>query len=55
MSYLLHQHEALGVRDDLGGIQSLLKVLEELLLVTLELGDAADELRDLRRPGYAHP
>jgi hypothetical protein len=42
-AYLLHQHEALSVRDDLGGIESLLKVIEELLLVTLELGGAALE------------
>jgi len=32
----LHQHETLGVRDDLGGVQALLKVLEECSLVTSE-------------------
>lgn len=42
---LLHQHETLGVGDDLGGVKSLLKVLEELLLVTLELGGSANELQ----------
>ena len=34
---LTHEHEALSVGDDLGRIQSLLKVINELLLVTLEL------------------
>ena len=32
-----HEHEALGVRDDLGRVESLLKVVDELLLVALEL------------------
>ena len=36
LSYLLHQLEALGVRDDLGGVESLLQVIDELLLVALE-------------------
>ncbi|KAI6770536.1 hypothetical protein HG530_005165 [Fusarium avenaceum] len=44
-SGLLHEHEALGVGDDLGSVKSLLEVLEELLLVTLELGGSADELQ----------
>jgi len=44
-SSFLHEHEALGVRDNLGGVQSLLEILEELLLVTLELGCSADELK----------
>lgn len=44
-SGLLHEHEALGVGYDLGGVKSLLEVLEELLLVTLELGGSADELK----------
>lgn len=41
-----HEHEALGVRDDLGGVKSLLKVVNELLLVTLEclLGGTGDDL-----------
>jgi hypothetical protein len=47
---LLHEHKALGVQDDLGGVESLLKVLEELLLVALELGRAADKL-ELGRGG----
>lgn len=41
---LLHKHEALGVGDDLGGIEGLLEVLEELLLVTLEGGGTANKL-----------
>jgi len=44
-SGLLHEHEALSVGDDLGGVESLLEILEELLLVTLELGGSADELK----------
>src|SRR5687767_7424757 len=43
-THLLHKHEALGVGDDLGGIESLLEILEELLLVTLEVVVAANEL-----------
>lgn len=35
-SSLTHEHEALGVGDDLGGIKSLLEVIDELLLVTTE-------------------
>ena len=31
LTYLLHQHETLCVRNDLGSIQSLLQILEELL------------------------
>lgn len=37
-TYVLDQHKALGIGDDLGGIESLLKVRQELLLVALELG-----------------
>ena len=33
---LTHEHEALGVGDDLGGIEGLLEVVDELLLVALE-------------------
>lgn len=47
----MHHHEALSVRDDLGRIQSLLQVLKELLLVSLELVRAADKLQNLRRAG----
>lgn len=35
-SSLTHEHEALGVGDDLGGVKSLLEVIDELLLVTTE-------------------
>ena len=31
-----HEHEALRVRHDLGGVEGLLKVVDELLLVALE-------------------
>lgn len=48
---LLHEHEALRVRDDLGRVEGLLEVREELLLVALELGRAADELQLLGRAG----
>lgn len=34
---LLDQHEALGVRDDLGSVETLLQILDESLLVTSEL------------------
>ena len=34
---LAHKHEALGVGDDLGGVERLLKVIDELLLVAFEL------------------
>ena len=33
---LAHEHEALGVRDNLGGVESLLEVSNELFLVALE-------------------
>ena len=33
---LAHEHEALGVRDDLGGVKTLLEVVNELLLVAVE-------------------
>ena len=42
-TYVLHEHEALGVRDDLGGVKGLLKVVDELLLVTREVGAGALE------------
>lgn len=48
---LLHEHEALGVGDDLGGVKGLLEIGEELLLVALELGRAADELELLGGAG----
>ena len=42
-----HEHEALRVRHDLGGVEGLLKVVDELLLVALErlLGRTGDRLR----------
>lgn len=40
----LHEHEALGVGDDLGGVKGLLKVGDELLLVTGEVRSGALEL-----------
>lgn len=39
MTYVLHQDEPLRVGDDLRGVQSLLEVLDELLLVAAELRD----------------
>lgn len=33
---LPHQHEALSVRDDLGGVQRLFEVIDEQLLVATE-------------------
>lgn len=33
---MTHEHEALSVRDDLGGVESLLEVINELLLVATE-------------------
>lgn len=33
---LTHEHESLGVGDDLGGVESLFKVINELALVTME-------------------
>ena len=45
---LLHEHEALGVGDNLGGVQGLLEVLKELLLVTLELAAAPANELELR-------
>lgn len=35
---LAHEHEALGVRDDLGGVEGLGDIVDELLLVTSVLG-----------------
>lgn len=45
-TYSLHQHEALGVGDDLGGIKTLFKILEECSSVTGEsrLGTAENLL-----------
>ena len=43
-TYSLHEHEALGVGDDLGGVKGLLKVGDELLLVTSEVRGGALEL-----------
>ena len=43
-TYSLHEHEALGVGDDLGGVKGLLKVGDELLLVTGEVRGGALEL-----------
>ena len=37
-SYVLDEHEALSVGDDLGGVKGLLEVVDESSLVTLELG-----------------
>ena len=45
---LTHEHEALSVRDNLRRVQSLLKVVDELLLVALEgllLGTGEDFAR----------
>lgn len=36
-TYVLDEHEALGVGDNLGSVQGLLKVVDESLLVALEL------------------
>ena len=44
ITYGLHEHEALGVGDDLGGVKGLLKVGDELLLVTGEVRGGALEL-----------
>jgi hypothetical protein len=51
IAYLLHEHESLGVRDDLGCVQSLFEILKELLLVALELVASADELENLGGAG----
>lgn len=48
LSGLLHEHETLGVGDNLGGVKRLLEVLKELLAVTSELGLASNEWEDLR-------
>lgn len=47
--HLLHQHEALGIGDNLGGVKSLLQVLEKLLLVALKLAAAARLKLEARR------
>lgn len=44
IAYSLHQHETLGVRDDLGGVKGLLEVVKDLLLVAGELDLGAGEL-----------
>jgi hypothetical protein len=46
LSSLTHEHEALGVRHDLGSVECLLEIIDELLFVTLErlLGRASDDL-----------
>lgn len=44
VAYSLHQHETLGVRNDLGGVESLLKVVKNLLLVAGEFDVGAGEL-----------
>ena len=33
---LTHEHKPLGVGDDLGGVESLFKVVNELLLIAVE-------------------
>ena len=43
-TYSLHEHEALSVRDDLGCIEGLLEIVEDLLLVAAEAGLGALEL-----------
>jgi hypothetical protein len=42
-SYLLDEHEALGVGDNLGGVKGLLEVVDKGILVTLKLGGRAGE------------
>lgn len=39
LSSFTHEHESLRVRDDLGGVEGLFEVIDELLLVSLEWGD----------------
>ncbi len=50
---LTHEHEALGVGYDLGGIESLLEIVNELLLVALEgfLLRTVDDLAGARTLG----
>ena len=50
---LTHEHEALRVRDDLGRVESLLEVIDELLPVTLEglLLGTGDDLARARALG----
>lgn len=48
-THLLHQHEALGIRDDLGGVQGLLEIIEELGLVALKLAASAADVLELGR------
>lgn len=43
LSGVLDQHETLSIRDDLGGIESLLEVVDEGLLVAREAGAGAIE------------
>lgn len=42
-TYILDKHETLGVGNNLGSVQSLLKVVNESLLVTFKLGGRATE------------
>jgi hypothetical protein len=42
-TYVLDEHEALGVGDNLGGVEGLLKIVDESLLVALELGGRTTE------------
>ena len=44
VTYGLHEHEALRVGDDLGCVEGLLEVVEDLLLVAAEPGLGAVEL-----------
>lgn len=43
LSGLLDEHEALGVGDDLRGVEGLLQVIDESLLVTFKLGSGATQ------------
>jgi len=43
-THVLHEDETLSVGDDLGRVKRLLEVVDELLLVTLELGVWTAEL-----------
>ena len=54
LSGLTHEHEALGVGDDLRRVECLLQVVDELLLVALEglLLRAGDDLAGARALGF---
>lgn len=43
-TYILDEHETLGVGDDLGGVERLLKVVDDGLAVAREVGARALEL-----------